>query len=78
MNCGWTVFSSQQGWESGLCSVLNVSVVHLATHLVGTGSFYPGAKWLTSEADRSSPCSVEVKNGGTVPLVTYMSSWPGA
>jgi hypothetical protein len=29
---------------------------------VGTGSSYPGVKWLGGERDHSSPSNVEVKN----------------
>jgi hypothetical protein len=37
-----------------------------------------GVKRPEGNADHSSPSSTEVKNGGALPPLPHMSSWPGA
>jgi hypothetical protein len=38
------------------------------------GSFAPGVKQRWCEADNSPPSSTDVKNGGAIPPLLYMSS----
>jgi hypothetical protein len=42
------------------------------------GALSPGVKQPGSEADHSTPCSAEVKNGGVIPSLRNMSSWRGS
>jgi hypothetical protein len=42
------------------------------------GALSPGVKRLRREADHSPPSSAEVKNGGAIPPLPYMSLWCGA
>jgi hypothetical protein len=46
---------------------------------MGTGGgFSPGGKAAGGEADHSPPSSAEVKNGGAIHSLLYMSSWRSA
>jgi hypothetical protein len=38
-----------------------------------SGALSPGVKGLGREADHSAPSNVEVKNGGSIPLLPHMS-----
>jgi hypothetical protein len=52
----------------------DASGAHPASYSMGNG----GEDFLRGEADLSHPSSAEVKNGGAVPPLPYMSSWHGA
>jgi hypothetical protein len=60
-----------------LCSVQTGSGVHPVPYPVGIEGSFPTVKWSESEADHSSACSAEVKNGGVIRPLPHTSSWRG-
>jgi hypothetical protein len=74
---GWTavvVFQAGARDVSLFQSVWTVSGAHPASHLIDTrGPFSGGMKLPGLEADHSPPSSAEVKNGGAIPPLHYMS-----
>jgi hypothetical protein len=72
------------GWTAGvqflardvylLHSVQTSSGAYPSSYPMGTGAFFMGVKRSRHEADHSPPPSVEVKNGGVIPLLPHMSS----
>jgi hypothetical protein len=75
---GWTAgarFPARTRVFSLLHSVHTGSRAHPASYPMGTGALSLEIKLAGREADHSSPYSVEVKNGGAMPLLPHMSSW---
>jgi hypothetical protein len=78
---GWTAgvrFLAGARYFSLLHSVQTGSGAHPASYPIGSRGALPGAKRPGREADHSSPTSAEVKDGGAIPPVPYISSWRGA
>jgi hypothetical protein len=48
---------------------------HPASCTMGTGGSFPGRKWPWREPNHSFPSRVEVKNGGSIPLLPNTSSY---
>jgi hypothetical protein len=53
------------------------SRAHPASHLMGTGGYFPGMKQPGCEADLSPPTDVKIKNANIHPL-PHISSWHSA
>jgi hypothetical protein len=49
-----------------------------STDPMGTGGSLLGVKWQEYEAGHLPTSNAKVKNGGTVPPLSHISSWPGA
>jgi hypothetical protein len=79
------VHTGSRGWIPGrgkrfflLRNVQTGSGAQPASYTRAPGAPSSGIRRLGREADRSSPPSVEVKNGGAIPPLPHVSSWSGA
>jgi hypothetical protein len=54
------------------------SGAHAVSCPKGTGRSFPGVKRLDNEADHSATSRAEVKNGGAIPPLSQICSWPSA
>jgi hypothetical protein len=62
------------GQKFFLDSIQTSSGAHPLSYTVGMGTVSLGVKWQGHETDHSPPFSVEVKNGGAIPLHAHPSS----
>jgi hypothetical protein len=76
LQAGWPEFNSCQGQNLSLLhNVQTDSGAHPASYPKDAREISLEAKWPGREANHSPPFNAEVKNGGAITPLPYMSSW---